>query len=57
MSSIPNEPYGNQLKKQAKKYVWIIYINIEETIKYQGVLDYPQSHQTQRGKSKFKISI
>ena len=35
---IPNSPAGRQLPTQANKNVWIIDINEEEAITYQGAL-------------------
>ena len=52
IDTIPNLPAGHQIPTQAKKNVWIISINGEEPIKYQGALDECQSHQNQRRKSK-----
>ena len=37
--------------------MWIIDINIEETITAQGVLDELNCHQNPQGKSKIKISL
>ena len=37
--------------------MWIIAINGEEPITYQGMLDEPNIHQNTRGKSKVKISL
>ena len=37
--------------------MWIVAINVEETIPSQGVLDELNSHQTPRGKSNIKISL
>ena len=37
--------------------MWIMYINGEETIISQGVLDELNFHQTPRGKSKIKICL
>ena len=42
----PNSPDGNQLKSQAKRKVWIIFINGEEPITSQGVFDELNCHQT-----------
>ena len=37
--TFPNLPYSHQLPTQAKNNVWIIDINREETITYQGAFD------------------
>ena len=55
--TIPNSPAGHQVPTQAKQNVWIISIDVEETITAQGALDEINRHQTPHGKSKFHISI
>ena len=57
VDTIPNSPPIHQLLTQVKKYVWIISINVEETIKTQGTLDELHHYQTQCGKCKINISI
>ena len=52
-----NSPDGYKLTTQEKKKVWIIYINVESPITYQGALDEINLHQTPRGKSKVNISL
>ena len=47
----------NQLPSQANINVWIIYINGEEPITSQGVLDKTNLHQTSQVKPKIKISL
>ena len=37
--------------------MWVVAINVEEPITYQGFLDELQCHQTPRGKYKVKISL
>ena len=37
--TIPNSPAGHQLTSQAKRNVWIVAINGEESLTSQGVLD------------------
>ena len=46
IDTIPNSPAVHQLMTQVKKYVWIIYINGEETITTQGKLDEIHHYQT-----------
>ena len=53
----PNSLAIHQLPSQAKRNVWIIYINGEEPIIAQGVLAELNHHQNPRGKSKIKISL
>ena len=55
--TIPNSPAGCQIPTQAKLNMWIIYINGEDPITYQGVLDELNRYQSPRGKSKIKISL
>ena len=55
--TIPNSPASHQLPSQAKINVWIIAINGEEPITYQGVLDELNNHKTPQGISKIKISL
>ena len=55
-NKITGSPAGHQLPTYLKN-VWIIDINGEEHITYQGTLDELNQHQNPRGKSKFKISI
>ena len=50
-------PAGHQLPSQATINVWIIDINGEEYITYQGVLDELNFHQYPQGKSKINISL
>ena len=57
IDTIPNSPAVHQLMTQVKKYVWIIYINGEETITTQGKLDEIHHYQTQCGKCKVNISL
>ena len=57
VDTIPISLDGHQLPTQAKKNVWIISINVEEHITYQGALDELNNHQTPRGKSKVNISL
>ena len=54
---IPNSPSCNQLPSQANRNVWIIYINGEEPIIDQVVLDELHFCQTPQGKYKIKISM
>ena len=44
--TIQNSTSGHQLPSQAKRNVWIVAINGEETITAQGVIDKLNSHQT-----------
>ena len=37
--TIPNSLAGHQLTTQSEKYLWIVYINGEEPITDQGVID------------------
>ena len=55
--TIPNPPAGCQLLTQDKRNVFIVSINVEEHITFQGSLDELNQHQTPRGKYKVKISI
>ena len=55
--TIPNLSAGHKILSQAKHNVWIIDINGEELITYQGALDESNIHQNPRGKYKIKISI
>ena len=55
--AIPNLPAGHQLPSQAKRNMWFLAINGEETITAQGVLDELNCHQTTQGKSNIKISL
>ena len=55
--TIPTSPAGHQLPTQKKLNVWIIAINSEEPITYQGTLDELNHHKTPRGKSKFSVSL
>ena len=55
--TIPNSLAGHQLLTQAKRNMWIIYINGEEPITYKGAIDEINRYQTPRGKSKVNISI
>ena len=56
-NTIPNYPAGHQLPSQAKINVWVVATNGEETITSQGVLDELNRHQSQRDKSRIKISL
>ena len=44
--TIPNSPSGHQLPTQAKRNLWIIAINGEETITAQGALNEINCHKT-----------
>ena len=55
--TIQNPPASHQLLTKAKLNMWIISINGEEPITYQGELDELNSHKNTRGKSKVKISL
>ena len=55
--TIPNSPAGHQLPSQARNNVWIIAINGEEPITYQGVLDELNSYKSTQGRSKINISL
>ena len=57
IDTIPYSPAGHQLPTQANKNVWIVAINVEEYIIYQGALDELKIHQTPCVKSKVKISL
>ena len=50
IDTILNAPDGHKLTTQAKKNVWIIDINGEDTITSQVTLDDVQCHHTPRGK-------
>ena len=55
--TIPNSPVGCQLTTQYKKNMWVVAINGEDPITYQGAMDEINSHQTPHWESKFKIII
>ena len=55
--TIPNSPDSHQLPTQANRKLWVIAINVEEPITYQGALDELNCHQTLSGESKVKISL
>ena len=55
--TIPNSPAGHQLPTQAKRKVWIITINEEDTITSQDALDELNCYQNPREKSKVNISL
>ena len=55
--TMPNSSLSHKLPTQAKKNVWIISINVEETITYQCVLDEFNVHLDPRGKYKVNISL
>ena len=55
--TIKNSPSVHQLPKQAKRNMWIIYINWGEPITAQGALDELDIHQNICGKYKVDISI
>ena len=57
IDTIPKFPDGRQLPTQAKRNVWIISINVEEPITYQGAFGEIKRHQNPRGNSKFNISL
>ena len=57
IDTIPNSPAGHELTQQAKKNVWSIAIKVEYPITDQCLLYELHIHQTQRGKSKVKISL
>ena len=57
IDTIPNSPSGHKLLAQDKKNMWVIAINGEEPITYQGALDKLNNHQAPRGKSKVRISL
>ena len=57
IDKIPNLPAGHQLLTQAKKNVWIISINVEDSITTQCAFDELQSHQTWCGKYKVNIGL
>ena len=46
IDTIPNSPDGHQLPTQANNNVYIIAVNGEEPITYQGALDEINFHQT-----------
>ena len=50
--TITNSPSGNKLPTKAKNNLWIIYINGEEPIIYQGAPDELNHHQTPLGNFK-----
>ena len=50
---IPNSLAGSQLTTQARKNVWMVAINGEDTITAQVALDELDCHQNPRGKCKF----
>ena len=52
-----NSLAGHQPPSQANINVWIVAINGEEPITYQGVLDELNHHKTPRVKSMIKISL
>ena len=47
--AITNPPTSHKLPTQAKRNVWVVDINGEEPITYQGVIDELSCHQTPRG--------
>ena len=55
--TIPNPPDSHQLPTQAKRNVWIIYINGGEPIIDQGTLDELNLHQNNCVKYKVNISL
>ena len=57
IDTIPNLRAGRQPPSQANRNLWIIDINVEETITPQVVLDEFNSHQIPNGKSNINISL
>ena len=56
-NTTPKSTACHNLTTQAKQNLWIIAINGEEPIIYQGALDELNYYQNPCGKSKFKISL
>ena len=54
---IPNYPAGHRLISQAKNNVCIVEIDGDEEINAKGPLEYIQSNQTNKGKSKVSIIL
>ena len=57
IDKIPNSPAVHKIPTQAKKYVWVVPINEEDPITYQGALDEIKHHKNPFEKSKINISI